>query len=1277
MTATQVVRAEGGFAYGTVGADIHVFGDGVPLYLLETWQPAPPADPEFLRELPSRMLNARFAVVGFTGRERETAELHEWCTQGPRRATRLLHGPGGQGKTRLAERLARQCRDAGWKVATATLGPGSVLPPPGSQDLGTDGATGLLLLVDYADRWPLSHLTWLFSNALLHRDALPVRVLLIARSADTWPALRGVLANEQIGTSTQRLAELSGVSGARARMFTAARDSFAARYSVVDPGVIEPPESLDDPGLGLTLAVHMAALVAVDAHRRGVRAPADPIGLTVYLLDREQAHWIRRHGDHRRDLLHRSVFTAAITGPLARAEAAAALDTLRLPVASGEVLTEHAACYPAADPDRDTVLEPLYPDRLAEDFVALTLPGHRHDYPAQPWAGAALRPLLAQVRGRRALALLTAAAERWPHVGAGHLYPLLRDDPRLAVEAGSPVLTALAHLPDLDEDLIDDLTAVLPATPPADLELGAAALGVRRSREILARPGDPAAQARTRVNLANDLDRLARPEEALDAARQAVATWRELLDGATGTGRAPYEQYLAQALTNLSSLLQRVRRPADALAALLEAVAINRARHDDNRHDLALSLSNLGSLYTATGQYAHATDALAESLPLYRTLVRTDPGHEYGLAITLTNLGSTLSRAGRPAEALDPARQAVRIWRRLAEADPDAHESFLALSLSNLTSLLRDTDGDADRLPVIEEVVAIQRRLAGANPTAYREGYAVALGLLTGALERPGQRPRALETAREAAAVRREMARDEPTAGAIIRLAEALRTLGRIAAAAGRPGEAAAADREAQAEEKTWQDWVRRVGLTHHMAPPEVVERAVNRAEVTERLPPPEDLTEDPLPWRSARDIARTGRDLARSARWPQLWTLTRAVPPADACGLARLLPLDRWKPPGGPPAYALARRLAGTDPGRVTRLAAAARRPARVAPFSLSFAGQLSFAPDGSAVARHAFLHPDPANTSITVYDLGAGGETQVFRGRADHHSIACTGPGSVVAVRSGPRGALMWYHHGRADDLLPGVPADGAATVATADGIVAGLGTAPVAYAGTPDRLHQVDLSSLGLWRAGLLAADPAGTRVAISDGTVVAITDAGLRQGHGAMEVPAALGDVAGMVFVSADELLVAGALGGVLLCVLDPGGLRPISMVGTPRLTDLFSVPAWRAAGGSEDATGDAYFLDNRTLLRMPQPPALGFNRAFTASPDGRYAVHDGHPPRSRSLRPPPFRTYLHDLHQPAAWLSRPLGSVTAAELPALDRVLPGSGELRPLLELVRDLVRLAR
>lgn len=55
--------------------------------------------------------------------------------------------------------------------------------------------------------------------------------------------------------------------------------------------------------MGLTLAVHVAALVAVDTYVTGgaVRPPPGDIeGLTIYLLDREHLHWARlsASGEH-------------------------------------------------------------------------------------------------------------------------------------------------------------------------------------------------------------------------------------------------------------------------------------------------------------------------------------------------------------------------------------------------------------------------------------------------------------------------------------------------------------------------------------------------------------------------------------------------------------------------------------------------------------------------------------------------------------------------------------------------------------------------------------------------------------------------------------------------------------------------------------------------------------------------------------------------------------------------------------------------------------------
>ncbi|MEU7603985.1 ATP-binding protein [Streptomyces sp. NPDC041003] len=287
-SARQHVTAEGGFAYGVVGADLHVYVDGLPSYVLEEWLPPPESDEEWLRELPSRLLSARHEIVPFTGRTDELAELRAWRgAVGRRLAVRWLHGPGGQGKSRLAAAFARDSVAEGWKVVRAVHAPGNVLPGSAGGDLRAVGAAGVLLIVDYADHWPLPHLTWLLSNRLLHHRDLPTRVLLLARSTDQWPAVQAALHDSQAATSVQALEPLPERGGERAEMFEAARDTFAACLGAA-PGApdstplrMPPPVPLDGPDFGLTLAVHMAALVAVDAHLHGRRTPTDAVGLVT------------------------------------------------------------------------------------------------------------------------------------------------------------------------------------------------------------------------------------------------------------------------------------------------------------------------------------------------------------------------------------------------------------------------------------------------------------------------------------------------------------------------------------------------------------------------------------------------------------------------------------------------------------------------------------------------------------------------------------------------------------------------------------------------------------------------------------------------------------------------------------------------------------------------------------------------------------------------------------------------------------------------------------
>jgi hypothetical protein len=181
----QGIHVENGIAYGVVGADLHVWGDGTPpLFVLENWRDQGAAP---------------------TGRTADLDKLHRWRDNDASFAVRWLYGPQGTGKTRLAATFASESSASNWKVIVAAAGPGMA---PEGQDLSLGKADGVLLIVDRADSWPASSLALLLTNALFRRRPdrrTRTRVLLIGTTADDWPALRYKLSADQPALSSQRL----------------------------------------------------------------------------------------------------------------------------------------------------------------------------------------------------------------------------------------------------------------------------------------------------------------------------------------------------------------------------------------------------------------------------------------------------------------------------------------------------------------------------------------------------------------------------------------------------------------------------------------------------------------------------------------------------------------------------------------------------------------------------------------------------------------------------------------------------------------------------------------------------------------------------------------------------------------------------------------------------------------------------------------------------------------------------------------------------------------
>ncbi|WP_051732070.1 ATP-binding protein [Kitasatospora phosalacinea] len=1262
----QQVRAVAGFAYGAIGADIHVFGDGTPVYLLYARDPRGGADglrrdSAWLRAQPSRMLDARSEIVEFTGREAELDRLRAWRDQPARTAVRWLHGPGGAGKSRLAARFAAECADTGWLVVDAVHGTDTHPPAEGSQDLRTDRRAGVLVLVDYADRWPDAHLAWLFHNGLL-RGQLPARVLLIARSVRPWPALRAQLGRLRRPTdlSDQPLDPLadSGHQGERARMFEAARRGFAAHYP--DPDALEalrpPHQDLARPEFGLTLAVHMAALTAVDARAAGREPPGDLAGMTAYLLDREHENWRRPDprtpgapdaaADDRRGLdLARTVFTAVLTGPMRRDAARPLLDRLLLRTPADHALTAHAVHYPPTDPAAANVLEPLLPDRLAEDYLALTLPGSPvTGYPTDLWSVTGTTRILGRDGAAappwtpRALTFLVAAAERWPHVGPAVLFPLLRRDPALAVRAGSAVLAALAALDPVDLDVLE---AVEPLASPRDVrvESGAAALAARLATHRLETATDPVRRARLLTDLAAAHLRAERRNDALALVEEAVRLTR-----AAARQDPAHRPRHAAALLRLGGLFPGEIGAERQAALLREAIGLLEQDPADDTAPVSLvqAHTRLALALQQTGDTAAAHASVAEARRLLDGILDRDPLRYLALATDVNHLeavhGYLLAESGRSAEAAEGAGRTVEFLTGMARLHPAGHGEGLADALHVQSLHLWDAGRHAESVDALLKSVRLHRQLAEVDPRFRRP--------LAARLDEAAAKLISLERHAEAAAVAEES------------LALHRERLARL------PDTADGRD-AAEAEHRA-------IGTALHYLR---TRRGADR-----------------LAWGTPAEIDAAAERLVRAADPAGLWDLMRAVPVTDALRIAHRHPPAHWAPPEDPR-------------GLVARLTArrhrprAAERTARAAAESAVWhlpgrggretagptgAGPLSFAPGGPGrapvMARETRLpggtDPDGATaTRIDVYDLGS----RSVLWSADHRrtgpaAVACLGADAVLALRPRPYRAgpeLVRYGPSGAEVLAHGPALDGARLLATAHVFAVLPRGTTAALIGTHDgRPEQVDLyDRLGLEQVTVHALDPSGELLLLADRHRVLLADAALRplSADGWWRVPEQHGTVESAVFLSSEEFVTAASTGGAYLFQRESDRVAVTAWHVGPPLEDLVAVPGWRVVAGRSRDGARTHFHDAVALAPVPAP------RPLAGGPRGRAPLPPAAPPGGRHVV---HGSTVHDLGDPLSFADRPLASLTPADLRLLgahlDRGRAPSAAVRELLELVRDL-----
>ncbi len=523
---------------------------------------------------PCGLLRPDQHVVDFTGRDVEQTILNAWCASPEGGSVRVIAGPGGSGKTRLAFRAAAvfEAARGQWQLVPA----GREARALAAARARTPGP--VLLVVDDAEtRAELAPLL-----AAVLGDPGRVRVLLLARALGEWwgqlieqsaPPVRLLLTEAEPLLLARPLLPAAGDD----ELARAALPYFASALRLALPLQVSfglPAQRMP------VLLLHAAALVAV---LRSAAAPAAGLQLDVgtgvldELLEHEARYWQRaaRATGLSTDsaVLGQVTAAAALLGSADPAETARLIG--RVPGLAGASRARRRSwahwlheLYP---PGPDGMLGALQPALLAEAHITRQLT-------ADPALARACLSDLASDQATRVLTILARA--RWHSRGAGELIAaalradlegLARPAALVARQAsdglGALLATVLADAPCAPAQFAD-LAAALPypsaALAPAHL---AAARRVAAWLQSVPASGEPAAEWHGWAGAR--LAQLGEPAEALAMAWEEVVLRREL----AAADAARHEPGLARALAGLAALLTALGRDDEAARIREEAAS--------------------------------------------------------------------------------------------------------------------------------------------------------------------------------------------------------------------------------------------------------------------------------------------------------------------------------------------------------------------------------------------------------------------------------------------------------------------------------------------------------------------------------------------------------------------------------------------------------------------------------------------------------------------------------------------------------------------------------
>lgn len=702
------------------------------------WQQLPKTPEPFL------LLDWRVRLSQHKGRAKELSSLLAWACDAQPLGVRLVTGPGGSGKTRLAAELSDRLRRRGWR--TGFLGSGGCL---GAWPLSGPS----LLVIDYPEeRGP--ELADFFENLADAHPRGPWRVLLLSRENEEWWRTKTPFARSQLAhlldTVDLKLQDLKEEDSTI--VFQGVVRQLQRRYKRSSP---VPSKEAIATWFRQEKQLHRLPLFVVATAIHAVLYPEAMLGLgarnVVLAL-------VRRERDH--------LNLAGKTIGLGERTAARllALATLRgqLDAASVRRLANPRLEFGCPAPDRviDVLLNsPIWKDGAVS--VRDTIP--------DIFASALLFEVLCERRD---------VAPEW-------LWAVLQDHGKATRQSLARIVYDIKTVFGQKENILETWLVAMIRAEPKRAEALAALAEVRRPAAFMlpvvieiserlanASVGHEPLHSIWRTHLAYHLWEAQRYTEALvqvDWARESTAASRD--------HSVIPKHILADTFHILSLILDNLGRGAEALKACDDSLALWRelAATGDAaaRGGLGLCLNQRALLLKDSKE---SVGDLREAESTYRVLVKSS-FVEFGdhLARILFNLST---REKDPRRACELLRESVDIRRELAAKEPWRYEAGLALSLHQYAVTLQKVKHHTQAAQFISEAIQIREKMVQVNPARFAAPFLASLWSKAFIAGHAGDQNIIAEAAN--AAVRCEALFDERTLSGDEALAELGRTYAHI-----------------------------------------------------------------------------------------------------------------------------------------------------------------------------------------------------------------------------------------------------------------------------------------------------------------------------------------------------------------------------------------------------------------------------------------------------------------------------------------------------------------